>query len=355
VVNATDTEIDVAGLTVETAPTNALVQLAGIRPELGDLALTVSGITATLTSGNNGATNNIDFTTLGLTVGQRIHIGGLTGANQFSAGAGYARITAIAASQLDLDKLSSTLATDPGAGETVDLLFGMFIRNVDVDSGEYLERTFQFEAGYDNLENPGGATEYEYSIGNYADSIELEMALTDKIIATFGFIGQDTEVPTITRKTGAASGISPVDTTALNTTNSFVDLVLEKQDGTDLSACFKEITLGISNNVSPEKCIGTLGASFVNTGIFEVSIEGQMLFTEGEVKSVIRNNETVTAHWVLKNDEGALAFDVPSMTLGGGDLEFPINESILINLEGLAFKDETLLTSFSVSTFPIVP
>ena len=43
------------------------------------------------------------------------------------------------------------------------------------------------------------------------------------------------------------------------------------------------------------------------------------------------------------------------MTLGGGDKEFPVNESVLLNLTGQAFGDTTLGTSIGISLFPIVP
>ena len=161
--SATDTELTVSGLTAETAGANALLEVAGIRAESGDLSLAVSGTTGTLTSGNNSAVNNIDFTSLGLAVGQFVHVGGLTSSNQFSAGAGYGRITAIAADTLTLDKLSDSLATAAGASETVDLLFGRFIRNVDTDNASFIERSFTFEGEYPNL-GTGGATRYEYNL-----------------------------------------------------------------------------------------------------------------------------------------------------------------------------------------------
>ena len=113
----------------------------------------------------------------------------------------------------------------------------------------------------------------------------------------------------------------------------------------------------MNNNVSPEKCLGTLGAIFLNFGNFEVDIDSQLLFTEATIIDAIRDNETVTIDWRLTNDDGAIYFDVPNMTLGGGDLEFPLNESVLINTTGMAFGDPTSVLSYSlgVSQFAVVP
>ena len=353
-VTASDTVIEFSGAVAETAPAKAQAEIAGIRAEEGDLALTVSSGVGTLSSGNNSASNNINFTTLGLTVGQTIHIGGLTSANQFSAGAGYGRITAIATGSLTLDKLDTTLATDTGASETIDLLFGRYIRNVAVDHSDFLEASYHIEAAYDNL-GDAGATEYEYAKGNFCNQMTLNLNLTDKATVSFGFIGTDTEVPTTTRKTDAGTPREFAQTSALNTSADVARLRITQVDETGLTTDFKRMSLTITNNVSPEKVISQLGAKYMNTGNFEVATDAVLLFTEGDVVSAIRNNTTVTMETILKNEDGAVAMDIASMTLGGGGKDFPVNESVQINVSGQAFKDATLGTSLSFSMFAVVP
>jgi hypothetical protein len=351
---STDTTLQVSGLTTETAPANARVEVAGIRPEVGDLSLTVSAGVGTLTSGNNGAANNIDFTTLGLQVGQFIHIGGLTGANQFSAGAGYGRIITIAAGTITLDKLSTTLATDTGAGETVDLLYGQFVRNVDVDDASYLEQYYQLEAAFPNL-GAGGVTEYYYSINNLCNQLAFSLPLTDKATVTAGFIGTDTEVPTTSRKTGASSAVEPIRTGAFNTSADIGRLRIIDTDETGLTTDFKSMTLTIDNQVSPEKVLGNLGARYMNVGNLQVTLETQIVFTNADVIDRIRENTTVAFDFLLTNDDGGFIAELPSLTLGGGDLELPINESVLLNIEGETFNDPVYGYSMGISTFPVLP
>ena len=367
---STDLKIAVEGtLVAETAPTNAEVALAGIRAETGDLALAVASGVGTLTSGNGTPANAIDFTTLGLTVGQMIHVGGLTSTNQFGSTAaadgtrslGYGRVTSIAAGTLLLDKLSTLLVasdgTDDGSAGTeveVDLLFGRFIRNVAVDDAEFLERTFQFEGAYADLDSVG-VDEYEYAIGNLCNAVSFSLPLTDKAGATFGFVGQDTETPTTTRKTNGANGITPGQTAALNTSSDLARLRIAQVDETVITSDFKSLTFTINNNVTPEKVLGFLGSRFINAGNLEIDIEAQVLFSDNAITTAIRNNETLSMDFILTGDDGGLAVDIPSMTLGGGDREFPVNESILANLQGEAFGDATLDTSFGVSLFPTIP
>ncbi len=358
------TELAVAGLTIEAVPpTNAETEIGGIRPEIGDLAIVVtaavagvSPATAVLSSGNNAATNNIDFTVLGLTVGQFVHVGGVLAGNQFSAGAGYARITAIAAGQLDLDKLDTALTTDPGAGEIVDLLFGRFTRNVDVDAADFIEQFLMFEATFDKLDNPA-ADMFQYSKDNLANTMAVNLPLTDKATITFGFIGTDTDNPTATQKTGALTPISPNQTGGFSTTADTARLQVTSIIEEALSTDFKSLTLTLTNNASAEKVLSQLGAKFMNTGNFEANLEAQLLFTNADVVSAIRDNDTVALDFRVNNDDGAIYFDIPNMALGDGSREFPVNETVLINISGQAFGDPASIFTYSlgVSQFPIVP
>ena len=254
-----------------------------------------------------------------------------------------------------LDKLDSTLATDTGASETVDLLFGRFIRNVAVDDSDYLEISYHFEGSYPNL-GSGGATEYEYAKGNYCNQVTFNLPLTEKATCSFGFIGTDTEVPTTTRKSGAATAREVARDDALNTSADIARLRITQVDETGLTTDFKSFSLTLLNNVAGEKVLAQLGAKYINTGNFEVTADGQILFTNSDVVSAIRNNTTVTMDFILAGDnDGAIAVDIPSMTLGGGGKDFPVNESVLLNTTGTAFKDGTLDTSLGVSLFAIVP
>jgi hypothetical protein len=359
-----------SSLVVETPPTNASLQVCGLRVlNDADLTLTIagSGLTATLVSATA-----VSFTTLGLKVGQFIHIGSAnptTGVVQNGLGAGgvvsygYARITAISATTLNLDKLSSTLgiASDvhvgPGAGASQDLLFGRFLRDVAVtsnsDDTRYLELSYQMEVTYPEL---GGVStpEYEYAIGNFVNEVSITMPISDKATMSYSFIGTNSDDITPTRKTGPSSAVTPLRTTAVNTASNFAALSTDVISSVS-DVCFKDLTLSIRNNVSPEKCLGTLGARFMNSGLFEVDLEGQMLFTSKDIVNAIKDNETVTFLAILKNEDGAVAFDIPEMTFGDGAREFPVDASVLVSITGQTFTSSTYGYNLGISLFPVVP
>lgn len=361
---STDTVIGVVETLVdETPPANAELQLAGVRfaDAATDVTVAYTGTTLTITV---AALVGFDWSTMGLTVGQTVHVGGTTddgtvqNALQDSVADdtyGYARITAIDTNVLTLDKTSSTLkVAAPVAATVLDIMFGKFIRNVAVDSSEYLERSFQIEAVFPDLDAVG-SDEYQYAKGNFVNTVGVNLPLTDKATVSFAMIGTDTDNPTTVRATGADSAEAPNATAAFGTSSDIARIQLQETDEDDLGTCFKSLTLNINNNVSPEKVIGTLGGKFINTGDFEIDIETQLIFENGAIIDAIRTNETLTMDFIVKNEDGAIIFDVPSMTIDGGGRDFPENETVLVNTTAQAFLDPVFGYSLGVSRIPKVP
>jgi hypothetical protein len=309
---------------------------------------------ATNTLGSAG----VDLTTLGLSVGQFIRVG--DGTSKFTNGEIYGRIvSAPTANAIVLDKVTNiSTGTLEGGGDeaasTVVLLYGQFFKNVSVDDANYTEDTFHIEGAFPDLGGPS-TDEYEYAKGNFLNTMAFNLPLTDKATITFAFIGTDTEVPTTTRKTNAATPQEPTATEALNTSADIARLRVTKVDESGLTTDFKSATININNNVSAEKVLGTLGAKYMNAGNFEVDIEAEIVFTNGDVLDAIRNNTTVTMEFAVENNDGGVWFDIPSMNLGNGGKSFPVNESVLMGLSGMAFKDNAMQTSLGVSMFPHLP
>ena len=349
--STTNTPVVGGGLTAETiaATRNPTLEVAGFRFPDSDLEVDTNG---------NLITTLTDFTTLPFVVGQAIHVGGDVAANRFalSANYSYARIVSIDTNLLIIDKKYTTFLIDDGSGKEVDLLFGRFVRNVDVDDSDFLESSFMFEGAYQDLANPSG-DEFEYAKGNFCNTLAFDLPLTDKATVGYGFAGTDTDdlIESGDRKQNADAPLSPVQTTAFNTSADIARLRITEVDETGLTTDFKSITMNINNNVIREKVLGTLGAKYMSAGNFEIDLESQLLFTDSAVVAAINDNETLTLDFAIRNDNGAIFVDIPSLTLGGGNKEYPVNESILINTTAMAFVDATFGASLMVSLFPHPP
>lgn len=350
------TEIKVAGNVAETAPSGEIVEVAicGVRGAAGDLKIDASG---------DLISTALNFTALGLSIGQVIHIGGTSAENQFfnKANFGFARIEAISASKIALEKRDSVFVADDGtstgSGGTalrIDILFGQFVRNVPVGHSDYVEISHQFELASPNLMN-GGATGYEYSLGNYADALSISIPLSGKATMTFGFVGTDTTKPDAARASGASAAKSGGQTEAFGSASDIARLRIQDVDEAGLTTDFKSVNFTLTNNVAGEKVIAKLGPKYLNAGNLECDVEAQVLFTNPDVIERIRCNRTVGLDWVVRNGDGGAAFDLPTGTLGGGNREFPENQSVLINTPFAAHEEGSPGFSCGISFFPALP
>ena len=334
----------------ETAPASARLEIAGAQLGDGEMDLTVAAAVDSV-SGRIGTLtfDNVNPQSLGLTVGQIVYV------RMTSVIKGYARLTAIGSATLTLDRMDDALVASAPTGATTDIFFGQFVRDVASDNSEFLERSFQFEGAYPGLAANGIDTEYEYAKGNFCSTLAIASELSDKTVFTAAFIGTDTDPPTGSRKTNAGSALVPLGTTAFSTVSDFARLRVFDVDEDGLTTNFKTIEVTIDNNISPEKVLNNLGAKFINFGNFFVDISTQVLFEDGNVLDRIRNNTTVALDMILKNDNGALAFSIPTMTLGDGSKELPVNETVLMNVTAEAFEDPVTGTSLGISFIPSVP
>lgn len=326
---------------------NASLEICGRRGASGDLTWTQ----ATRTLGSTA----LDFTTLGLTVGQALHAGGVSSATQFAGGTLVGRIDSIAANAIVLSKIQGTLtADDNGAGVTVDILFGRFLRNVPTDSGEFLERYIRAEMALPDLEAIG-TPRFKYVVGGGANTLSLNVPLEDKATMSMGFVATDSQPATVTRELNGDNPLEPRQTAALTTADDIARLRLHELDETGLTTCIKDATFNLTNDVTNEFCIGSAAANNTNQGNFGLTVDLQIQFTDADVEAAVRNNETVGLDALLRNDDGGIYIDAPSGTLSGGDFELPENASVLMNLTFTAFQDEALGTSVGISTFPVLP
>lgn len=371
---ATDTSITVTGAVTETAPANAQAEICGIR-------LAAAAATMTLTDPGGGA--NLQLTVVGgvaipnwnfLQLGQWVWIGGVdivsesyTSVNNPTSGGGanthrgWARLASKTGDTAIFDKLDTRLiAGQPAATAftmtgTVDILISRFNRDLTrddaADDKRFATYTDHLERAYPNLA-VGGATQYEYVPAAQPDSMTISIPESGFVQLEMSFIGQASEPITSTRKTGFATALAPVGTEALSQVQHFFT-----SDLTALAAdiCVNSMTLTIENNTTAEKCHGKLGPSFTNVGAFFYNIEGVMAFTSADMRNAVTENRTITFTSVLANADGAIIFDAPSLTLGGGNLDLPQDQAARINLSGESFTDETFGYDLGVSVFAIVP
>lgn len=333
VTGVTSPEIEVAGLAVEALPPpGARLAVVGFQGTAGDLDIDVTGNFATITS------TALDFTTLGLNVGEFIYVGGDSAGLAFATEAnnGIKRVHSIAANALVIDKSDAPMANESTSTETVQLFFGRVLKN---EQGNLIvRRSYQLERqlGAPDTAMPN-AFQAEYIKGAFGNELTMNIEQADKITLDFGFIALDADQRTHTDglKPGARATIEEAD--AYNTSTDFNSLRLAIFNGTDeapdpLFGYLSELTVSINNNVSVNKAVAVLGGFDVTLGVFEVSAEMTAYFSTVEAVRAVRQNRDVTMHaFVAKNNAG-FVMDIPLAALGDARLDVTIDEPIYIPL-----------------------
>jgi len=160
-----------SGITDEAAPAAAAkMEVVGFAGEAGDITAAAAGLASTV----------LDFTTLGLTVGQSLKIGGTAAGDRFTGTAAdnaWVRISgAITATAIPLDNLPSGWAIDAGAGKTIKVWFGDHIINGSTQLGQTLERGFLGQTVPTYIAQAGlVASQYQL---NYVAHQDIKVAVT---------------------------------------------------------------------------------------------------------------------------------------------------------------------------------
>lgn len=340
VTGGTDTTITVGETLVdEVATDKARIYFAGVRGATGDLEIDAE---------QNLISTVLDFTTLGLTAGQYIQIGGTATDNQFTNASGIACIAVIEANKLVLTGRDAVYTADDGAGKDVDILFSAFVRNVPVGDADFVKQFYHMEATYNT-----DPMLYEYADCCVSNTFGINNALQDKAVIDLAFVGKDLLPPTDTPRDGVRS--NQLETEPFNTSSDIMRLRVSDTDDTGVSTFFKDTNVSINNNVAAEYVLGQLAAEFMNFGNFEVDIETSVVFTDATVLNAIRNNTTLGIDMAYKNGDGGFVLSLPSGTFGDGSKSLPRNEKVKLTTPFMADRDEDRGYTMGVSLFWYLP
>lgn len=342
----TDVSVEVADgqLVAETPPANAYIQVVGYRSASGDIDVDASGDLPKLTS------TTLDFTTLGLVVGQWIYVGGDLTANQFSTAAnnGFKRVRAIAANELTLDKSVLTMVTEANTTKLVDIYFGDVLRN---ESGtDIVRRSYHVERtlGAPDDGSPSDI-QSEYLRGAIPSEFTINIPTANLVNVDLAFLALSHEQ----REGGdgplQSSVVSAQRSDIYNTSSDFSRIKMSTVSDTDeaptpLFAFITEATLTINNNLSPNKAVGTLGAFDVTAGTFQVSGNITAYFSNVTAIQAVRNNADITLDMAIVKDNQGIVIDIPLVSLGDGRLNVEQDQPITLPLSMDAATAEDVAT-----------
>lgn len=218
-------------------------------------------IVATTTSGNALTSTSLDFTTLGLAIGDWIKIGDGSAGNSFATSAlnGWCRVSAIAATRLSLDVVPTGWTADAGTGKTIRAFFGDRLRNGSTKRSNSIERQY--------LDHSPVA--YEVLTGMTLNTMAITLGAQAVVTIANSYIGKTASIST-TRTSGATDVAAPTYE-VINTSSDIADISI---DGVTVSGpnFVMAATLSINNNLRSQNAIGSLGAIGIGNGEFNASL-----------------------------------------------------------------------------------
>lgn len=320
----------------------------GVRAAVGDLTLTATPTSAALNS------TTLDFTTLGISKGEWVFVGGDATAARFARTEPfYARVSNVAANSLTFDTTTAPVIEDDGAGVAVTLYLGTFTTNGDVSS----TYTHARHLGV----NSAGETMVETFTGCTPNELSLNLGESSFVSLDMSYMATDHK-PTALEKAAFDATYAKVseapDEEAFHTASDFYRQRLAVHGVTlnpaELTSFVQEASITVSNNLSEETRHGKLGAFDFSVGNFGLTGSLTAYFVDLAAINAIRCNCTVGMDLILATKNTGIVVDIPSFTLGG-NLEIEANASIKIALEQTAFKSSEFGFMIGWTSFAYLP
>jgi hypothetical protein len=115
------------------------------------------------------------------------------------------------------------------------------------------------------------------------------------------------------------------------------------------------LKLMVMNHITPQKQIGTLGTARDVVGKIEVSADIMAYLTQPDAILACSANTTLQLGVGLRNTDGGIFFDVPSVKCTDAPPKFPGNGPVSLDLKSAGFRDATLNITLGVTLFPFLP
>lgn len=324
---STATTVAVTGGAAEASPpVGARLKVVGAQGASGD-------ITAVTAGGNALVTTTLDWTTMGLIVGQWVKISS-EGGNYSFATSGcnvYARISAISATRLSFDVVTgSSWAADTGTSKTIRVYWGDTIRNGVTPASYRIEKSYVLDAGQ----------RYAYYRGMQVGTIAVSAETRAVVTATVSWTGSDSTPMSPTRDSGAVTLASPAGT-VLDSSNS-VPLLLEA--GTTLASpnYVSSFSFTLENNLRAQSAVGTAGAVGIGMGRSVFTGNLNTYFGDETILTKLINN-TASSVTITLRDQATFKsdlWDVPRLKYSSGTPETTgVDTDIFSNLAFQGLRD----------------
>lgn len=296
---------------------------------------------AEIDSDGNLITTAKDLTELELVNGEHVSIGGDASASQFDTAGNntQARADAVEANKLTFTKReSAAMEADDGTGKSIRIFFAPRVLKNETDPANIKELTNQYERklGEPDKDSPGDA-QYQYMLGCL--NAQATVTVPASGLVTLQVQHQGSGMDLIDKDGSQKSGDRKpaFDEDPFNTADEALRAHIGRHgEDEPLADVVSNFSLTINNNVEPLDGVGA-PAFGANVGMFNVSINTSFFFQTVEALEAIRNNDDLTQHIHLWQNNHGITIDVPALSGSGRPPTVNANQALVGELTSEAF------------------
>jgi len=322
-------------LTDDASPAAAArVKVVGIQGATSDLTATASGLASTA----------LDFTTLGLSIGQWLLIGGNGAVTQFATAANndWVRISGtISAHAIPLDNLPSGWGADNGSAKTIRIFFGDYIANGVTKNSLTLERGFLDQT----------VPTYIAQKGMAVNKWTVTIPSKERITGSFEFQGMNGSQSTTSLDAVTDAAPDP-NTYPIMAGSANVGRMSEFGAALQSPNWAKQLAFTITNNYVGIDAVDSIAPVDLSAGSCDVQVTLDTYFGNNSLLTRMFNNTiTTAAARVLKNKQ-AVVFGFPALVMSKGNPNATKkNERVMLGLTMDASIDTITNSQITVQRF----
>jgi hypothetical protein len=361
---STGIAIKATGLVAETVATagSAMVEVCGIEAAAAaDVQINAAG---------NLISTTTDFTVLNLKIGHKVFWRWGTGTNEFgiitppigpdgkSMVYGYATVAAVPTTNLITLKWHSfTPAADVATGKTIRLYVGVMYANYADGDANYIEEpSFTAELRDSGVGTANGAV-YSYGYGLVVDKFTFSMPVEAKIEATLAFKGRSIAPPVDvgSRIAGPSAAYPALGMELFNTTRSMIMHRVVDASNSAMIASVNSATLTIDHGFEARKQHAVFGAYSMIGGDIVPMVEMDTFFESKAVPIAIDADTECRYECAVKNGQGGVSFDLPTILLRNGAKTYGENKPVMMAVGVQAHRDPNTNVVCLVNVLPYLP
>lgn len=312
---------------------DARVKAVGFEGDTGDVTATASGLGSTA----------LDFTTLGLTPGQWLKIGGSAAGEQFDTAAlnDYVRIDptgTITATAIPLDNLPTGWGVDAAAGKTIRVWTSDYIEVGSTIKSFSLEKVFTGQA----------TPSYISYVGKVVNTLNITADAQSRLLGSFDMIGFGGAEDT----TSIAASVVDAPSDLIMNTSTNIGRVMENGSDQASPVWFSSASLSLNNNIQAVTALkNKRGVDYVS-GDAALTVNLTATFGNRSLYQRFLNNTLSNFAFSAARNNKGYVFDCHAMTFTAAPVGAAgRNQIVNTEMTGTGHQHPTTGKMFAISEF----